>query len=301
MGLFTNCYKSCTVLPMRDTAHIVCQDSTEPWQRPNEWPLPQAVFTSPRYNKGMAYGTDAEGQVIEDDTDPALYYYHLLDAWRRVHDETAAGASLWVNHKPDDPHRDSVLHTSLIASGWVIQKTFAWVFHMAFLDGSSVGQFNSVPRAVNPHSGFELVRLYAKDGAGPVKLRRDAPGVGVPYSDKTNLTRFTAGTGGQPKEDLRCRGDVWLIPYETRRKRTHPCPFPPGLPEMALRMLDLPPGSVVADPFCGTGATGVAAQACGLRFLGMDLSPAFCEEARSRLYVDRFSRALGALKASWEV
>lgn len=282
---------------------IDCQDSTQPWCLPNGWDRPRSVFTSPRYNKGMDYGRDSDGVVIKDDTDPAHYYFHLTDAWRRCHAETTPDATLWVNTKSEDPAWDSFVHCSLTSSGWVLQKTFAWVFHVALPDGRSIGQFSASPRAANPHSGFELVRLYRKEGQPVIKLCRDAEGVGVPYSDKTNLSRFTAGTGGEVKEDRRCRGDVWLIPYDTRQRRDHPCPFPVGLPEMAFRLLGLPQGSVVVDPFCGSGSTGVAAVRLGLSFYGIDLNPQYCEAARKRLEVlqpredvDRFARALASLK-----
>ncbi len=276
--------------------HLHCQDSLEPWSRPQDWPLPQAVFTSPRYNKGLDYGLDAEGGKIEDSTDPADYYYHLLYAWRRAYEETAPDATLWVNTKPDDPFRDSQAHCAAFHAGWTLQTTFAWVYHVALPDGTSIGQFSAAPQADNPHSGFELVRLYRKNMVTPVKLARDAEGVGVPYSDKSNLTRFTASSGGQAKPDRRCRGNVWLVPYETKTRRVHPCPFPSGLPELALRLLALPPRSVVADPFCGVGSTGKAALALGLRFLGLDLSPTYIEEARASLEGSRYRRSLSALK-----
>jgi len=38
---------------MIETVHVSCQDSTEAWPRPDGWPLPRVVFTSPRYNKGI--------------------------------------------------------------------------------------------------------------------------------------------------------------------------------------------------------------------------------------------------------
>ena len=273
-------------------AYLHCQDSLDPWSLPDDWEAPKAVFTSPRYNKGMDYGATVSGGKIGDDDVDSDYLSHLSGAWSRCHRETDPKASLWINSKPD-----SVLDTLSVcvaeSSGWVLQTVFAWVYHLAMPDGQSLGQFNSNPKAINPHSGFELVRLYHKAGEGPVRLRRDAPGVGVPYMDKSNLTRFTAATRGEIKPDLRCRGNVWVVPYETRVRRDHPCPFPTRLPELAFRLLDLPPRSVVADPFCGTGAAGVAAVRCGLKFVGLDLNPSYVDAARSRLSKERLFRALG--------
>ncbi|MBP7053130.1 MAG: site-specific DNA-methyltransferase [Phycisphaerae bacterium] len=43
------------------------------------------------------------------------------------------------------------------------------------------------------------------------------------------------------------------------------------------------PGDLILDPFCGSGATCVAARMLGRRFIGIDISPAYCEIARARL------------------
>jgi DNA modification methylase len=50
-----------------------------------------------------------------------------------------------------------------------------------------------------------------------------------------------------------------------------------------LCRLVTPPGGLVLDPFTGSGSTGAAALAEGLRFLGMELSPEYAEIARARL------------------
>ena len=41
--------------------------------------------------------------------------------------------------------------------------------------------------------------------------------------------------------------------------------------------------AVVFDPFCGAGTTLVAAQEMGRPFIGIDISPKYCEVARENL------------------
>ena len=47
----------------------------------------------------------------------------------------------------------------------------------------------------------------------------------------------------------------------------------------------LPAGALVLDPFAGGGATGVACQSRGMRFLGFELDPYWCAYANRRLGV----------------
>ena len=43
------------------------------------------------------------------------------------------------------------------------------------------------------------------------------------------------------------------------------------------------PDSIILDPFCGSGTTCVAAKKLGRNYIGIDISPEYCEIARKRL------------------
>ncbi|MEV6904620.1 site-specific DNA-methyltransferase [Amycolatopsis sp. NPDC051372] len=75
--------------------------------------------------------------------------------------------------------------------------------------------------------------------------------------------------------------DLWRVP--AGRSRTgHPAA---GTLEIARRCVRLScqPGSVVLDPFCGSGTTGVAALEHECAFIGIDLDPASQAMAQRRL------------------
>jgi len=48
----------------------------------------------------------------------------------------------------------------------------------------------------------------------------------------------------------------------------------------------------VLDPFCGSGATGVACRQLGRDFIGLELSPTYCEMARRRISNPNGERAI---------
>jgi site-specific DNA-methyltransferase (adenine-specific) len=108
----------------------------------------------------------------------------------------------------------------------------------------------------------------------------DPDEIGVAFSDKSNIKRR-----GHEK-DLRCRGNVWIIPHETRQGKAaggHPATFPLELPRRCLLLAGVPPSGLVLDPYMGTGTTLLAAQQLGLNAIGIDIDPTYCEAARRRL------------------
>lgn len=79
--------------------------------------------------------------------------------------------------------------------------------------------------------------------------------------------------------------DVWwmtIVPTNSRERTGYPTQKPVGLVERIIRASSRP-GDLVADFFCGSGTTGVAAARLGRRYLLVDNSPAAIAIARRRL------------------
>ncbi|MEN3793746.1 site-specific DNA-methyltransferase [Fulvimarina sp. MAC3] len=79
-------------------------------------------------------------------------------------------------------------------------------------------------------------------------------------------------------------GDVWEIPNVKANhveKTDHPCQFPIALAQRLIRALS-PAAGVIFDPFSGSGSAGLAAVIEGRRFIGAELSGAFCQTAERR-------------------
>lgn len=64
--------------------------------------------------------------------------------------------------------------------------------------------------------------------------------------------------------------------------KQHSAAFPIYLPKWFIRLFT-EPGDVVLDPFIGSGTTARAAKALGRRYIGIEISPDYCQLARQSL------------------
>lgn len=87
------------------------------------------------------------------------------------------------------------------------------------------------------------------------------------------------------KAKIKAWGTIWRITQPIEIKVS--APFPIELPERAMRAC-ANPGSVVMDPYAGTGTVLIAAENLGHRGLAMEINPAYCD-----VIVDRWQRHTG--------
>jgi site-specific DNA-methyltransferase (adenine-specific) len=240
------------------------------------------IVTSPPYNIGKSYrsydDTREEGAYLR-------WISEVSEVCRRV---LADDGSFFLNlgSKPSDPWWPMQVADRVRCAGFTLQNTILWVKSIAIskeevggypgIDGDiAVGHYKPVNsrRFVNGLS--EYIFHFTKWG----DVALDKLGVGVPYQDKSNVSRWKAGG-----VDLRDRGNVWFIPYETiRESRPHPCVFPVKLPEMCIRLHGLAKTKLVLDPFLGTGSTALACGRLGVAFVGFETDPYYVGIAKESL------------------
>jgi len=136
-------------------------------------------------------------------------------------------------------------------------------------------QFSPIQGEKRLNNVTEFVFQFAK--GSDYELNRLS--IGVPYTDKSNVGRYS-------DVDLRCGGNIWVIPYETiqrKEQKLHPDRFPVELPLRCIRLANIPSGAVVLDPFMGSGTTAVAAVQEGKQFLGFELDEDYCVLANKRV------------------
>lgn len=76
------------------------------------------------------------------------------------------------------------------------------------------------------------------------------------------------------------RGDVWEFTQEMNNP--HPAPFPEALIERIISSTD---AKIILDPFIGSGTTALVAKKLNRNFIGIDISPEYCDMAEKRLLI----------------
>src|ERR1043166_2660782 len=167
---------------------------------------------------------------------------------------------------------------------FVLQNTFHWIKAIAVERPSremvTAGHFQPINSRRFVNNCHEFVFHLTKSGT----TQLDRLSLGVPYADKSYVNRW-AHTNGH---DVRCRGNVWFIPYETIRtrklERPHPAPFPTQLAVNCIKIHGLRPAMVMLDPFLGIGHAALAAKQCGIaKFIGFDIDSGYVELARKNI------------------
>lgn len=74
---------------------------------------------------------------------------------------------------------------------------------------------------------------------------------------------------------------IWRIP-PTKKDDGHPCSFPEEIPRRCIEAFT-DKGDIVLDPFCGTGTTCIAAYKMERRYIGFDISEAYCATANATM------------------
>jgi site-specific DNA-methyltransferase (adenine-specific) len=225
------------------------------------------IVTSPPYNFDINYNEYDDGMPRDK------YLDWLVDVAHSMHKVLTKDGSIFLNvgFKPTDPWLPyDVLN--VFRRTFYAQNQFIWA-KSAYVPQAkkTYGHFRPLnsPRFVNRCWEFVFHLTRTSD----VVLDRLA--LGVPYEDKSNKRRWSN------PDDLRCRGDVWFIPYETKQKKgKHPATFPPKLAMYAYALHGLDRIELAMDPFVGEGNSAVAAKKLDLNFVGIDIDSLYCEIAR---------------------
>lgn len=235
------------------------------------------VVTSPPYNLGIKY------RSYEDNKGRADYLEWCMSWARAIHRVLKADGSFFLNvaGSPSNPLLPFELAHAFTAAGlYRLQNTIHWIKSISIEDGENTisrGHFKPINSQRFLNDCHEYVFHFTKTGSVPI----DRLAVGVPYQDKSNISRWGHTSG----KDKRCRGNTWFIPYRTIQsrdaQRPHPATFPAELVENCILLHGSPRDVVMMDPFVGIGSAAVAAIRAGVRkFIGFDIDEFYISEAK---------------------
>lgn len=229
------------------------------------------IVTSPPYNIGVEYNEH------EDNLSHKEYLQWMEEFGEKCKIVLKQNGSLFFNigDKPSDDFRSFEV-AERISKSLEIQNKIHWVKHIAVPEENvNIGHYKPVNSDRYINNCHEYIFHFTING----DVSLDPLAIGVPYADKSNVERWDSAG-----KDLRDRGNMWYIPYDTvTGKKAHPAAFPVKLPEMCIKLHGIDGEGLVLDPFIGSGSTAIASKELGHDYLGFEIDQDYINKAEERL------------------
>ncbi len=239
---------------------IICGDAEEMLRRLPESSI-DLIITSPPYNFGHAYASDASSDTREWNE----YFGKLGQVWAQCARVLKPGGRIAVNVQPlfsDYVPTHHIISAQLRKLGLLWKAEFLWEKNNYNAKYTAWGSWKSPSMPYIKYT-WEYIEVFDKETHRKAGRREDI--------DITS-EEFKEWVIGR-----------WTFPPEIRMKEHgHPAMFPEELPRRLIRLFSYR-NDIVLDPFNGVGTTTLAALKNGRRFIGIDLSRQYCEAACRRL------------------
>lgn len=257
------------------------------------------IVTSPPYYSQRDY--EITGQV-GGERSPQDYIRRLVSIFREARRVLHENGTLWLNL--GDKYLGKTLlgmpwrvAFALIDDGWILRSDIIW--HKP----------NAMPSSVKsrPTTDHEYIFMFSKSS----NYYYDGDAIREPHVTFTENSKMKGGRkhfgkrGGTPEVGKnagnpnlhhanwdkmfhplgRNKRTVWQVPL-SKFRGAHFAVFPEKLIEPCI-LSSTPRGGVVLDPFFGSGTTGVVALNHARRFIGIEISPDYCEMAHNRIIKGR--------------
>ena len=257
----------------------------------------QLTVTSPPYFNLRKYTNDEQDEIGREAT-LKEYIARLADVFDILRQKTEGDGLLFLNlgdsyingQLAGVPWRVAL---ELIDRGWILRSDIIWK------------KPNAMPSSVKnrPTVDHEYIFMFAK--SKNYYYNQDAirePHVTFSESSKMRGGRNHFGKRGSTPEKGKNSGNsnlhngrwdqafnplgrnkstVWEIPL-SKFRGAHFAVFPEKLVEICI-LAGSKPGTLVCDPFSGSGTTGVVALKYGRKYIGCDINPVYTNMARERL------------------
>jgi len=274
---------------MIETSKIINGDCVEEMGKLPESSI-DLLVTSPPYNVGIDYDTHDDNLSMED-------YWKFTEDWlsqafRILKDD----GRIAVNIPYEVNVQDRGGRVLFMSEFWSIMKKVGFKFYgLVDLDENSPHRSKttawgswmspSSPYIYNPKEC--VILAYKKDRIKKTKGEPQWVGeiIDVEQEDGT-VKKKTVYQEEDKKEFMSLVYGQW--DYFADTKQQTKATFSMDIPMKAIKILTYK-NDIVLDPFCGSGTSMVAAVIGDRRWLGIELSPNYCEVARKRIqhFVDQ--------------
>ncbi len=235
-------------------------------------------------NIGDSYAGSGKGAwdkpIAERKKNKQIYHFYTTDS-------TSAIPKVWDGIKQKDMIGIPwMLAFALRSDGWYLRSDIIWE------------KPNCLPEPVKdrPTKSYEHLFLFAKscryyydqmaimEEVADSTVRRYKSGVSDTnkYASFSKTQKLFRGRTHSEMSLMRNKRDVWRISTNQQKIEGHFAVFPEKLVEPCI-LAGSGEGSIILDPFIGSGTTGVVAKRLNRHFIGIDLNPQYCEMARSRI------------------
>jgi site-specific DNA-methyltransferase (adenine-specific) len=218
------------------------------------------IVTSPPYNVGMAYNTDAANDAVSP-ADYAKFSRQWLKncyRWTRPTGRLCVNVSLDKNKFGKMPLAANIT-TWAMAAGWKYHATIVWnEGNISRRTAWGSWKSASAPHIIAP---VEVIVVLYKG-----EWKRERPG-------KSDIT------GDQFKDWV--LGN-WSFNGESAKRIGHDAPFPRELPKRCIKLFSFV-GDTTLDPFSGSGTTMIEAINNGRRAIGIERDANYCKLSLERI------------------
>jgi len=186
----------------------------------------------------------------------------MRDVARHSYRVLKPGTSCFVSFSQLSGHKDRPFEVANIFA-----EEFEWIDTIICVKSNpwTGGHFTPINSKYRLNSMYDYLFQFSKG-----KTEIDRLALGIPYMDKNNIARYgRRDVFDGHKKDIRCAGNVWYIPCPNSR---HKDSFPEDLPRRCIKLAGIDPGSVILDPFMGSGTTGRMAIELGHTAIGYEIN-----------------------------
>lgn len=227
------------------------------------------VITSPPYNIDVQYDSYI-------DRKPEGQYIDWCISWaKEINRVIKNDGSFFLNLAGKSsniglPHKICNAFLKIFA----LQNEIIWVKSI-YVSDKTFGHFKPINSKKYLNNTHEFIFHFSKYGSNELNKLS----IGVPYSDKSNIKRWSS------KKDLKCGGNVWFMPYRTKRiKDGHPAKFPEELVTRCIKLHGYSSETKVLDIFAGSFTTALVCDKLNVSGVMIELSEKYFQQGIKKLY-----------------